>query len=638
MSAASASSSIVKANENSNNRTDDSDKNKMSSVKKKRDVNKNSGNDAIIKVKSVIPRRRQELLKWWGWGYKDSKFEVVDQTARFTGDRYLIGGKTLPHFTPWVIQNLNIDITKPPKTTPLPASYPDSRLPSNVREELEKIALVSVEGMDRLIRAHGQTLSDMAQLRSHSLPRIPDAVVWPECHDHVVKIVALATRHQFVIIPFGGGTSVSGSITCPAREPRPIVALDTSEMNSILWIDRDQLLARVQTGIVGQDLEREMRARGLTVGHEPDSYEFSTLGGWVATRASGMKKNTYGNIEDLIVQTKTVTPTGVLEKSCRVPRISCGPEWEHVIMGSEGCFGVVTEVTIKVRPLPAVTRYGSLVFPAWENGVAFEREVAEKRLQPSSIRLMDNDQFRFGHALKFESSWGGVILDGLKQFYITRIKGFDPEKLCVVTLLFEGEADEVTEREKRINAIATKYGGVPAGATNGERGYTFTFVIAYIRDLALDYSVVAESFETSVPWDRTLALCAAVKRRVRAECERRGVQHYHISCRLTQTYDAGCCIYFYFGFNSSSFKDPVTMYEEIEEAARDEIIDCGGSISHHHGVGKLRKKWYKDTVSEPGRRLLLAAKKTLDPDNIFALGNMAFGEDEHENTKIKSKL
>ncbi|XP_063381008.1 alkyldihydroxyacetonephosphate synthase [Cydia fagiglandana] len=637
MSAASVSSSMVNANENSNNRTDDSDKNKMASVKKKI-VNTNSGNDTIIKVKSVIPRRRQELLKWWGWGYKDSKFEVVDMAARFTGERYLIGGKTLPHFAPWVVQNLNIDLSKLPKTTPLPTSYPDSRLPSNVREELETIALVSVDGMDRLIRAHGQTLSDMAQVRSNSFPRIPDAVVWPECHEDVVKIVALATRHQFVIIPFGGGTSVSGSITCPAREPRPIVALDTSEMNSILWIDRDQLLARVQTGIVGQDLEREMRARGLTVGHEPDSYEFSTLGGWVATRASGMKKNTYGNIEDLIVQTKTVTPTGVLEKSCRVPRISCGPEWEHVVMGSEGCFGVVTEVTIKVRPLPPVTRYGSLVFPAWESGVAFEREVAEKRLQPSSIRLMDNDQFRFGLALKFESSWGGVILDGLKHLYITRIKGFDPEKLCVVTLLFEGEAEEVTEREKTINAIAAKYGGVPAGATNGERGYTFTFVIAYIRDLALDYSVVAESFETSVPWDRTLALCAAVKRRVRAECERRGVQHYHISCRLTQTYDAGCCIYFYFGFNSSSFKDPVAMYEEIEEAARDEIIDCGGSISHHHGVGKLRKKWYKDTVSEPGRRLLLAAKKTLDPDNIFALGNMAFGEEEHEEAIVKSKL
>lgn len=352
-----------------------------------------------------------------------------------------------------------------------------------------------------------------------------------------------------------------------------------------------------------------------------------------------MKKNTYGNIEDLIVNTKVVTARGVFEKSCRVPRVSCGPEWEHVIMGSEGCFGVVTEVTIKIRPLPPVVRYGSLVFPDWESGFYFEREVARRRLQPSSIRLMDNEQFRFGQALKTENTWGGVLLDGLKRLYITKIKGFDPAKLCVVTLLMEGSAEEVSERESKLNNIAAQFGGIPAGATNGENGYTLTFVIAYLRDVAMEYDVVSESFETSVPWDRTLALCANVKQRIRNECAKRGIDKYLISHRLTQTYDAGCCIYFYFGHYIGNCVDPVSTYEEIEEAARDEIIACGGSISHHHGVGKLRKKWYADTVSEPGRQLLLAAKKALDPDNIFALGNMAF--EEHSNNtdvSVKSKL
>ncbi|RVE45388.1 hypothetical protein evm_009960 [Chilo suppressalis] len=297
------------------------------------------------------------------------------------------------------------------------------------------------------------------------------------------------------------------------------------------------------------------------------------------------------------------------------------------------------KVTIKIRPVPAVTRYGSLVFPDWESGFHFEREVARRRMQPSSIRLMDNEQFRFGQALKTESSWGGVLLDGLKRAYITRIKGFDPTKLCVVTLLMEGEADQVASSYAGLRQIAAQYGGIPAGAENGERGYTLTFVIAYLRDVAMEYDVVAESFETSVPWDRTLALCANVKTRVREECQRRDITHYLISCRLTQTYDAGCCIYFYFAHNTSQCCDPVATYEEIEEAARDEIIASGGSISHHHGVGKLRKKWYTDTVSEPGRLLLLAAKKALDPDNIFALGNMAFEEgNATENLSIKSKL
>ncbi|CAK1547452.1 unnamed protein product [Leptosia nina] len=583
---------------------------------------KKSPYDTAIKVKSAIPRKRQDLLKWYGWGYKDSMFKLKDQVATFTGTRYLIGGKSLPHFVQWVREKFDVDISKPPKIPPTPTVYPESRLPKEVREELEKVTLVSVDGMDRLIRAHGQTLNDMTHLRNNSFQRVPDAVIWPESHEQVQQIVNCATKYKFVLIPFGGGTSVSGSITCPAHETRPIVALDTSDMNSILWLDREQLLARVQAGIVGQDLEREMRARGFTVGHEPDSYEFSTLGGWVATRASGMKKNTYGNIEDLIVQTKVVTPKGVIEKSCCVPRMSCGPDWEHIVMGSEGCLGVVTEVTLKIRPLPSIVRYGSLVFPDWESGFHFEREVARQRLQPSSIRLMDNEQFRFGHALKMETSWGGVLLDGLKKLYITKIKGFDPLKLCVVTLLMEGNLEQVTERETQLNNIAARFGGIPGGAKNGEIGYTLTFVIAYIRDLALEYNIVAESFETSVPWERTLTLCRNTKRRVITECRKRNVTHYLISCRLTQTYDAGCCIYFYFGFNSAGCADALRTYEEIEEAARDEIIACGGSISHHHGVGKLRKKWYTQTVSETGRRLLFAAKQALDPDNIFALANM----------------
>ncbi|XP_037965123.2 alkyldihydroxyacetonephosphate synthase isoform X2 [Plutella xylostella] len=631
-------------NDNVNTRTETGENNKLHNDKKKKtDPNSVS---TVIKVKSVIPRRRQDLLKWHGWGYNDSKFTVdyKKEMITFTGNRYAIGGKFLPNFIPFVLEYFDIDLNKerscPRNVQPqLPKSYHPSRLPANIKEELEKIAPVSVEGLDRFVRAHGQTLRDIAQVRANSFKRIPDAVVWPTSHDEVEAIVRLACKHNLVIIPYGGGTSVSGAITCPAREPRPILALDTSGMNSILWIDKEQLLARIQAGIVGQDLEREMRARGFTVGHEPDSYEFSTLGGWVATRASGMKKNTYGNIEDLIVQTKVVTPKGVIEKGCSVPRISSGPEWEHVIMGSEGCFGVVTEVTLKIRPLPPVVRYASLVFPDWDSGFHFMREVARHRLQPSSIRLMDNEQFRFGLALKTESSWGGVFLEGLKMAYITRIKGFNPRTLAVVTLLIEGATDEVNAREKRLNSIAAQTGGVPAGATNGERGYTLTFVIAYIRDMALDWNIVAESFETSVPWERTLALCRNVKWTVRQECEKRGIKYYLTSHRLTQTYDAGCCIYFYFGFNSVGMRDPVAAFEEIEEAARDAILASGGSISHHHGVGKVRKKWYKETVGELGRELLLAAKKTLDPDNIFALANMAFDEhDADTSPPVKSKL
>lgn len=367
------------------------------------------------------------------------------------------------------------------KTPPPPQRYPEPKIPSELIEELNATDMsYSTEGLDRLIRAHGHTLHDIYTLRQSFFKRIPDIVIWPNCHDDVVKIVNLASRLNMVIIPFGGGTAVSGAIDCP-DDPRIIISLDTSQMNKILVLDKENLTVTCESGIIGQDLERELKYFGFTCGHEPDSYEFSSLGGWVATRASGMKKNVYGNIEDLLVNARMVTPKGVLEKNCQVPRLSCGPDFNHVIMGSEGSFGVITDVTLKIRPLPPCRRYGSIVFPDFESGVRCMREVAKARCQPASIRLMDNEQFKFGQSLKPLAGYLAMFLDGFKKFYVTKIKGFDIDNMVVMTLLFEGEKKEVDQHEKKIYAIADKFGGLPAGGTNGERGYMLTFVIAYIR-------------------------------------------------------------------------------------------------------------------------------------------------------------
>jgi alkyldihydroxyacetonephosphate synthase len=335
----------------------------------------------------------------------------------------------------------------------------------------------------------GQTIYDIDKKRRNTFDRISDVVVWPTCHDDVVKIVELAHNNNLVVIPVGGCTSVSGAIECNKDEVRPIISLDTSQMNSILWVDHDNLVICAESGILGQDLERELKKLGYTVGHEPDSYEFSSLGGWVATRASGMKKNTYGNIEDLVVHVRMVTPRGVLEKGCKVPRVSCGPDFQHIILGSEGSFGVITDVVLKIRPLPKCTRYGSLAFPDFESGVNCLREVAKQRIQPSSIRLLDNDQLKFGLCVRPALSYYEYFKEGLKNAYITKIKGFDMDKFCVATLLFEGDDDQVVAHEKKINAIAAKFGGFAAGERSGERGYVLTFVIAYIRVILLNDSI-----------------------------------------------------------------------------------------------------------------------------------------------------
>lgn len=226
-----------------------------------------------------------------------------------------------------------------------------------------------------------------------------------------------------------------------------------------------------------------------------------------------------------VIRVKIVTPRGTVEKSCEVPRISAGPDINHFIMGSEGTLGVITEATLKIRRLPEKTVFGSVIFPTFSQGVACLREIAEKRQAPASIRLIDNEQFQFGHALKPPAaSIFASILDNIKTFYVTKVKGFDKDRLAVATLLFEGTQAEVDAQQRIVYEIAAKYQGMAAGEENGKRGYFLTFVIAYLRDIGFDYKFVSESFETSVPWNRIEDLCRNAKDHIRAVCKKEGVQ------------------------------------------------------------------------------------------------------------------
>ncbi|XP_064396861.1 alkyldihydroxyacetonephosphate synthase, peroxisomal-like [Halichondria panicea] len=581
-------------------------------------------------VQKAFPRERQDVVKWNGWGYKDSGFTINDKgNAQFLGKRYAIGGQELPYFRKWMEDNVSLDInqTSFSQPRPPPEAIPAPNLPSQafIDEITHHCKTYTDTPDDRVFRSHGHTCHELFSLRTGKVGRIPDLVVWPRTHNDVEVIVQAALKHNVCLIPFGGGTNVSGALQCPPEEQRPIVSLDMTEMDKILWIDEENLTVCVEAGCVGQDLERRLREVGFMTGHEPDSLEFSTVGGWVATRSSGMKKNIYGNIEDLLVRVRMVTPRGTLERNVLGPRNSIGPDVQHFILGSEGILGVITEVTMRIRPLPETRKYGSVVFPSFQPGVNFMREVARQRCAPASIRLMDNWQFQMGQAMKPAVSLFKSFTDALKKLYITKFKGFDPYEMVACTLLFEGSAEEVAANEQKIYEIAKRFGGVPAGEENGRRGYLFTFVVAYIRDFGFDYTYLAESFETSVPWSRVSELIRNVKSCVRKECSQQGIMVQDqplISARVTQTYDAGACIYFYLVFNYAGHNDPIRAFDEIENAARDEILASGGSLSHHHGVGKIRKQWMEQTISRPGVEILKAIKDRVDPQNIFGAGNL----------------
>lgn len=334
---------------------------------------------------------------------------------------------------------------------------------------------------DRFIRCRGQASRDFYVLRFGKFKRVPDLVVWPKSHRDVEVIVRLANKYLSVIIPYGGGTNITQSLTYAKDNNRFIISLDTSQMNRILWIDRSSMLACIESGIAGKDLEDALNAKGLTMGHEPDSLEFSTLGGWVATRSSGMKQQTYGNIEGIVSKAKLVTSIGTLEKNYQVPRASIGPDFDHVVMGSEGTIGVITDVVMKVHPRPPVRRCGSIMFPDFESGTNFMYEVSKFRTKPSSLRLVDNDHFQLGQALQQNASIFGEIVDQAKKAAAALVLRFDMKLVSLATYLIEGEKDDVDAIEDKVKDAAWKYWGVNAGPKYGERAYLMTFTICYIR-------------------------------------------------------------------------------------------------------------------------------------------------------------
>jgi alkyldihydroxyacetonephosphate synthase len=574
----------------------------------------------------VTPERDTEALDVWG--FADTRFEVnAVGDVTLAGSRYDLSGQSLPHLLPWIRGVMQLPIEAGDQH---PSEYPP-KFPKAKRNTgfLKAVAdLLPAEGFTqdgavRLRHGHGHTQEEMYRIKYGELGRIPDLVVYPTGEDEVVELVAAAARHDVSLIPYGGGTSVTEALRCPADEKRLICSVDMTRMNRILWIDPTNRMACVQAGAVGRVLMDQLAEYGVTMGHEPDSVEFSTLGGWIATHASGMKKNRYGNIEDLVLDVNLVTPTGRLARSGLAPRESIGFDPKRTVLGSEGRLGIITQAVVKLFPLPEAQNFGSILFPEFGSGVAFLYELQRTQTLPSSVRLVDNLQFKFGQALKPASPGGlGALKSKLEKLVVTKVKGFDPDEMVACTLVFEGTADEVERQEAAVYALAKRHGGMAAGGANGARGYQLTFGIAYIRDFIMNHYVLAESFETSVPWSEALTLCENVKQRLYDEHAARQLPGIpFVTCRVTQLYDTGVAIYFYFAYHHKGVDNPTAVYHQLENAARDEILRCGGSLSHHHGVGKIRQDYLSRVMSEEALAWSQRTKDALDPMNIFGCGN-----------------
>jgi alkyldihydroxyacetonephosphate synthase len=573
----------------------------------------------------------------WGhkWGYADTAFQIEDDlSVIMTGNRYPLSGYKMPDLIPYIEASLDIkidpnnplvEVSQPP--VPPPILQPDfyqkitEHFPSNQ---------YGCADAERLLHSHGQTtLTEVYKVLYGRLARIVDMVFYCESTADAQKLIELAAQYNVCLVPFGGGTSVSGALQLPLTETRTIVSVDMKRMNRVEWIDKENLRAGVQAGITGKQLEEVLQQQGFVCGHEPDSLELSTLGGWIATNASGMKKNRYGNIEQIIETITLLTPTGSIAQIAPTPRASLGMQLHPLLFGNEGNLGLITEAIIKIHPRPQTTQYNSLIFPNFALGVQFLYDLAHSGFLPASVRLVDNHQFRFSQALKPRATGMETYLDRLKKFYVLNLKGFDPQQMVAATIVMEGSAAEVASQRKTILRLAKQYQGLATGAANGQRGYMLTYGIAYLRDFLSPYSITGETFETSVPWSKIQQVCDGVKQQLQTLHQQYNLPGKpYLSYRISQSYHTGVCLYFMFAVSIQGIPEAEDVCVQIEHSLRQTILANGGSISHHHGVGKIRQAFMKDALSPTSIKLLHQIKQAIDPQNIFGIRNNVFADTE----------
>ena len=572
-----------------------------------------------------------------GWGYMDVKFDQTDRTIKLNGSNHYpdIGGKVIPHFVGFILEMIGI-------------TYEEFMAPSKGNMMVEKFESTPAltgpakDALDKRYKAdqleyseHVRVMHSRGGYYSYCVEtntRMVDAVVFVESVEDVEDLVTLAREQSLVLIPRGGGTNVSNMLEVPHDEPRKVLSVDMTRMDKLLNIDEKNTTAEIEAGANGRLLEEQLNARGYTMGHEPDSYEFSTLGGWVSTAASGMKRTKYGNIEDIVVDIKMVTMQGKHSKKMTQPRYCHGPDIQKMLIGSEGNFGVITSVVVHVHPLPERQDFDSYVFKSWQLGLQFMREVYLAGCVPAACRLVDNDQFRFGHALKPEKkSTKDIVKSKVQTFAVTKVYGMDPLKMCAATMKYEGSRIEVAQQQAQLATIAKKYGGVSGGSEGGRTGYNVTMAIAYIGDYLAGHNIIGETLETCAPWDKITEVIEVAKAASVKHYQELGLPGHtrsFISSRVTQMYQSGVCIYFTFGYYHGGTDHAVHDFEGIYFKVKKAIVEAGGSVSHHHGIGKLRKPFIEDGTlwDDQAIAAVRAVKDSMDPENIFAVANNFCGD------------
>jgi len=539
-------------------------------------------------------------MKWWGWGAEGVEFTHDDK----------------PALAPFILEKIGVDVRQK-MAAPLrfdQLQIPDPALSDELWEALEQAVsrrYVSLDPLDRVVHARGKSLRDLVWQRAGELPRIPDVVVRPGSEDEVSAILQAAMRFDAVVIPFGGGSSISGSLEAPSTETRPVISLDLERLNQVLEIDATSRLARVQAGVFGPHLEEQLEARGYTFGHFPDSFTHSTLGGWIATRSSGMQSDRYGDIADMTKGLRVVTPSGTLVTR-PIPATSNGPSIREMVLGSEGRLGIITEATVHVRRIPDKRVILGYLFPNF--GVALDamHEIAAGEYSVSVTRVSDANETQFSFAMRVMPTLTDKLQSHALRTFLSRQRGWDVNQMCLSFIGYEGSEQHVSAQRRAVGKLVKRHGGLCIGSGPGALYDQKKFDIPYIRDFLLDRGAPGDVSETATTWSGLTPLYNAVMAAANGAFARLSVQGY-VMCHLSHSYHAGACLYFTFAFGATSPDSMVAEYEVVKSAIQQAFVDNGATLSHHHAVGTEHAQWLEQDISAPGVAMLEALFAGTDP-------------------------
>jgi alkyldihydroxyacetonephosphate synthase len=541
---------------------------------------------------AIVSLSRRPPRRFWGWGAADAVLSSIEQnTVKFMVEQ--LGAKFVA-LPPPTIEEFDLRA---------PRVEPPSALAS----------MFSATPHDRLNHSYGKSYADCARMWLRDVPNPPDWVAFPNDEQAVIDILDWAARSKVAVIPFGGGTSVCGGVEAAVgNDFSGTISLDMERMDRVLEIDRVSRAARIQAGAYGPDIEAQLREHGLTLRHFPQSFEFSTLGGWIATRAGGHYATQYTHIDDFVESTRMVTPAGVMQTR-RLPASGAGPAPDRLVLGSEGTLGVITEAWMRVQDKPVFRASASIRFSDYFAAARCVRALAQSGLNPSNCRLLD----------PLETIFSGIG-DGRHTVLVLGFESADHPLQAWMERALELVRDHGGQYDAAAAARSMTSDGKEEHRSGDAGAWRDAFIrMPYWRDAAVGLGVIMDTFETAITWDRFENFYQSIKQDVQDAIFRVTGQETAISCRVTHAYPDGVAPYFtiaVLGARDGNVASALAAWREIKLAANAAVVAHGGTSTHHHAVGRDHRSAYEIETPALFRQMLAGAKAAADPMGILNPG------------------